>query len=432
MGSHTSKQETKDKGASANLRQDASPTIYKKKDQIVAHTPKISNTPSIFSGFQNAFNRPIIPPPCNQLITYAPKTYGSCTSYDALSRRNYIGVDPQARLAIEPKVKEDVETPFSHLYEVYLKSFRELKMNDDEISNLHQRVHDNTDKMQKKIHEERVQAAKLKRLEEQSRVITERESERRPPSVYSYLSIKERLDSMKASDRKYFPIDKFPKLTSEMMAVINNASRSYPAEEVLVELDGVQILRKDIQTLLGLNWLNDEIMNAYMNLLVLRGKGFSRKTVYAFNTFFYPKLKSSGYNSIKRWTRKVDIFSHNFVLVPVHLGNHWCLALIDFTNRTISYFDSMGGGQNGCCNILLEYLKQESFDKKKQDFGKEDWNLIDRSYDIPRQTNCSDCGVFACTYAEYLTRPANFNFTQENMPYFRKKMIYEIITKQII
>ncbi|GLJ59586.1 hypothetical protein SUGI_1515260 [Cryptomeria japonica] len=410
MGSQISKHDTKDKGTAGNMRQDASPTIYKKNNQVVVHAPKISNTPSFFSA----------------------KTYGSCTSYDALSQRNYIGINPHGRLAIEPTTRKDVETPSSQLYEVYLQSFKQLTMNEDEFSNLHQRVHDNTDKMQRKIHEDRVHAAKLKRQEEQSRLITEREFEKRTPSVYSYLSIKERLISMKASDKKYFPTEKFPELTLEMMAVINDSSKPYPAEEALVELDGVQILRKDIQTLLGLNWLNDEIMNAYMNLLVLRGKGFRRKTVYAFNTFFYPKLRSSGYNSIKRWTRKVDIFNHDFVLVPVHLGNHWCLALIDFTNRTISYFDSMGGGQNGCCNTLLEYLRQESLDKKKQDFGKEDWNLIDRSYDIPRQTNCSDCGVFACTYAEYLTRPAKFNFTQENMPYFRKKMIYEIITKQIL
>ena len=41
--------------------------------------------------------------------------------------------------------------------------------------------------------------------------------------------------------------------------------------------------------------------------------------VYAFNTFFYPTLIKDGYSRLKRWTRKVDLFSYDIVLIPVHL-----------------------------------------------------------------------------------------------------------------
>ena len=34
---------------------------------------------------------------------------------------------------------------------------------------------------------------------------------------------------------------------------------------------------------------------------------------------------------MKRWTRKVDVFSYDILLVPVHLGMHWCLAVVDFS-----------------------------------------------------------------------------------------------------
>jgi len=189
-----------------------------------------------------------------------------------------------------------------------------------------------------------------------------------------------------------------------------------------------------MRTLTNSNWLNDEIINAYFYLIVQRGKEPKRKRVYAFNTFFYPKLRDMGYSSVKRWTRKVDVFSHDFLIVPVHLGNHWCLALVNFINKTIGYYDSLGGSSKECCDTLLNYLRYESNDKRKQDMDDENWRLVDcyREANIPRQTNGSDCGVFACQYAEHLTRQAKLTFSQEHMPYLRQKMIYELLNKKIL
>ena len=52
--------------------------------------------------------------------------------------------------------------------------------------------------------------------------------------------------------------------------------------------------------------------------------------------------------------------------------------------------------------------------------------------DIPQQMNGSDCGMFTCKFAEYLSRNANISFTQEDMPYFRKRMIYEIVQAKLM
>lgn len=70
-----------------------------------------------------------------------------------------------------------------------------------------------------------------------------------------------------------------------------------------------------------------QVINFYMNLLVERSKQPNLPSAYTFNTFFYPKLRSSGYSAVRRWTKKVDIFSVDFILVPVHLGVHWCLSV---------------------------------------------------------------------------------------------------------
>lgn len=64
-----------------------------------------------------------------------------------------------------------------------------------------------------------------------------------------------------------------------------------------------------------------------MNLLVERSADPKLPSVNTLNTFFYPKLCSSGYSAVRRWTKKMDIFSKDILLVPVHLGVHWCLSV---------------------------------------------------------------------------------------------------------
>lgn len=47
--------------------------------------------------------------------------------------------------------------------------------------------------------------------------------------------------------------------------------------------------------------------------------------------------------------------------------------------------------------------------------------------DIPQQDNGFDCGVFTCQFIESLSRGEDdFAFTQENMPYLRRRMVWEI------
>lgn len=80
-----------------------------------------------------------------------------------------------------------------------------------------------------------------------------------------------------------------------------------------------------------------------MNMLMERSKEKGLPSVHAFNTFFFTKLKTAGYQAVKRWTKKVDIFSVDILLVPIHLGVHWCLAvsallfLIKFKRNLYNY-----------------------------------------------------------------------------------------------
>ncbi|XP_021363854.1 sentrin-specific protease 1-like isoform X2 [Mizuhopecten yessoensis] len=223
----------------------------------------------------------------------------------------------------------------------------------------------------------------------------------------------------------------FPELTDEMDRIISNALRPHPEHEVLVEAFRLQITRKDMATLSGLNWLNDEIINFYMNLLMERGKGEGKAKVYTCNTFFYPKIVSGGHSAVRRWTKRVDIFAQDYIIIPVHLGMHWCLAVVDFKKKLVQYFDSMGGENQQCLNAIKKYLCDESKDKKKQEFNLTGWST-EIVKDIPQQMNGSDCGMFACKYAEYITRGAEITFTQEHMPYFRRRMVYEVLQAKLL
>lgn len=225
----------------------------------------------------------------------------------------------------------------------------------------------------------------------------------------------------------------FPELTEEMEAEINRGLKGGSPHEVLSEGFGLSLRRKDLQTLGSLNWLNDEVINFYMNLLVERSKDPNLPSVNTFNTFFYPKLRSSGYSAVRRWTKKMDIFSKDILLVPVHLGVHWCLSVVDFRKKAIMYFDSMGGNNDEACTILFDYLQQESKDKKGKELDTSGWTLHSKKRnEIPQQMNGSDCGMFTCKYADYITKDKSITFTQKHMPYFRRRMVWEILKHKLL
>lgn len=197
------------------------------------------------------------------------------------------------------------------------------------------------------------------------------------------------------------------KLTKEIVTEVDKVLSIRNMDQLITNQYNCEIRRKDIETLQGLNWLNDEVINFYFNMLMERNP----KKIYCFNTFFYGKLKDSGHRMLKRWTKKVDIFSFNLILIPIHLGMHWTLASIDMLNKEINYYDSMNGNNQECVKLLLIYLRDELEDKKKEVLDTENWKTTIVK-GIPQQMNGSDCGMFTCKYADYLSRGKSFTFNQ--------------------
>ena len=101
---------------------------------------------------------------------------------------------------------------------------------------------------------------------------------------------------------------------------VNKAS--YATE--LINKFNIPITRKDLDTLNGLKWLNDEVINFYFNLIQERSKEIDNyPKVYVFNTYFSSKLAghpngvSGAYGMVRRWTKAVDIFDNDILLIPI-------------------------------------------------------------------------------------------------------------------
>lgn len=52
---------------------------------------------------------------------------------------------------------------------------------------------------------------------------------------------------------------------------------------------------------------------------------------------------------------QVDVFAHDVLIVPVHLGMHWCMAAIDFRNKSVCYYDSLGAPNNQCLTVIAVF-----------------------------------------------------------------------------
>lgn len=81
-------------------------------------------------------------------------------------------------------------------------------------------------------------------------------------------------------------------------------------------------------------YLNDSLINFYM-IYLFKKLNVPAEKVYFFNTYFFTRLtenagrKSMDYKAVERWTSKIDIFTYDYIVVPINESqSHWYLAII--------------------------------------------------------------------------------------------------------
>lgn len=180
------------------------------------------------------------------------------------------------------------------------------------------------------------------------------------------------------------------------------------------------------------NGLNDEVINAFVVIL-------NKKTTdsYMWSTRFYQKLYENDeyqYKRVRRWTKKIEIFSYHNILVPINVNeNHWILVLIDTKTKALIYFDSFQTEKNKndvqrtaqtVCNNLKRWLKDLHIHEKKS-FPIAHWPCIIYK-NTPQQDNFIDCGLFMVRIAQMIMLEKKIDVTPLEMPYFRVRLMQEL------
>jgi len=157
------------------------------------------------------------------------------------------------------------------------------------------------------------------------------------------------------------------------------------------------------------SWLDDDAVNSWFAALV-RAKnlhaGYDVKTaskdvvppIVAFNSNWYSSIQGpKGIKHIERWASRSNIKADRLlqcqmIFLPINRHSHWVLVIINVTDGTIEYLDSMGDSRSGIAEIKAAraFLKQElggAYDAQHWKDQREGSNA---------QTNTNDCGVFTC------------------------------------
>ncbi|KAL1886093.1 hypothetical protein Plec18167_000019 [Paecilomyces lecythidis] len=94
----------------------------------------------------------------------------------------------------------------------------------------------------------------------------------------------------------------------------------------------------DLERLRDGEFLNDNLVGFYLRFLehhLERTSPETAKKIYFFNSYFFETLtnlprgkRGINYEGVQKWTRNIDIFSHDYVIVPINESAHWYVAII--------------------------------------------------------------------------------------------------------
>lgn len=260
----------------------------------------------------------------------------------------------------------------------------------------------------------------------------------------SSIEVEEEDVAMEVSDRIQELVDARMQLLDpeqlHQVEVLLNGPRS---DEVVIDKFNVQMRRRDITTLRDGCWLNDEVINFYMQLLKQRDALLceadpSRLPNRFMNSFFVHKLIDAEskyvYSNVRRWTKSFDVFQSDKIFFPVNLSNtHWTLAVIHMKERYIAYYDSMAGSGSKYLKALLQWVQDEHKDKKGSDLDVSEWKLVPCEAEAtPQQLNGVDCGVFTTMFADFISDALPLmSFQQMHIPLFRRKIAHFILNGEI-
>ncbi|XP_051910502.1 sentrin-specific protease 7-like isoform X3 [Hippocampus zosterae] len=218
----------------------------------------------------------------------------------------------------------------------------------------------------------------------------------------------------------------------------------------------ITVTKEDLACLESGQFLNDVIIDFYLKFLLVEGGGRAvAERSHIFSSFFFKHLSrrrsyTEGaalvpdqyvrHQRVKTWTRHVDIFTKDFLFVPINEEAHWYLAVICFPGQDGNHYEQRTSGskllsmrseqppactEQGCtrdvtltkpCILVMDSLKVQQHEhacKLLRDYLQVEWEerkgrhrvfssdgMHSYSCSVPQQDNSSDCGLYLLQYVE--------------------------------
>lgn len=211
--------------------------------------------------------------------------------------------------------------------------------------------------------------------------------------------------------------------------------RQPSSRTIATTLSGDPLSRRDLATCYTRGeWLNDEVINAYLALLVdyLRRSHnnagrHDKPRFHAFNTFFFSSLRDRGYESVRRWASRAkvggaDLLNVDTIFIPVHHAAHWTLIVVKPADRTIEHFDSLGSISREHVGLVKAWIRGEV----GAAFVDEEWKILPS--ESSQQTNGSDCGIFLLSSAKAVAFGVDpLSYAARDIPLLRMKVVGELM-----
>ena len=188
------------------------------------------------------------------------------------------------------------------------------------------------------------------------------------------------------------------------------------------------VYRTSFLTLQPGEWLNDEVMNGYANVLNMKYyyNNMGASKCFVVSSMLLQKIAEPGQYArvVRRWLPGIDIFALDKLLFLYNIGNsHWALVHVDIYRKRIEYIDSMGSEETTAIKWVWMYLN-DVYEKNTDTLLEEGWTYYCYGSSTPQQSDGNNCGVFALVTADYILSDLPLHFRGRDMLNFRNKIAY--------
>jgi Ulp1 family protease len=147
----------------------------------------------------------------------------------------------------------------------------------------------------------------------------------------------------------------------------------------------VTVKHHDLERLEFKKMFNDVLVMLKMRIIFDKIPEWKQKKIYLFDTYFYDKLvegknHNDAYNKVKRWTKKIDIFAYDYILIPINQSLHWSLFVISKIHHTMRsiYDEKILKTDNETCFFHLDSLNLHPINlirEKVINYLANEWNV---------------------------------------------------------